>query len=53
MAGSSDRTIAYTEGATHGFTPCTTCATTPGQFGDTQKETLDFMAQWLNSHFPS
>lgn len=49
----SDKTLAFVEGATHGFTPCTACATTPGEFGDTVAETFDYVTHWLTSRFGS
>jgi hypothetical protein len=50
-AASTDKTLVYVEGATHGFTPCTPCATTPGEFGDTVGETFDYVASWLAARF--
>jgi hypothetical protein len=47
----SSRTLAYVEGATHSFTPCTACATTPGEFGDTVAETFNYVANWAAQHF--
>ncbi len=41
------RTLAFVEGATHGFAPCDACATTPGMFGDTVGETFNFVGRWL------
>lgn len=43
-----DKTLAFVEGASHGFTPCTECETTPGQYGDTVKTTFDYVANWLD-----
>ena len=50
-AKSADKTVAFVEGATHGFTPCTACAKTPGQYGDTVARTFDYVTQWLNARF--
>lgn len=47
----TDKTLVFVEGATHGFTPCTACATTPGEFGDTVAETFDYVSGWLTHHF--
>lgn len=47
---SSAKTLAYIEGASHGFSTCKECETTPGQFGDTQKTVMDSVAKWLNAH---
>ena len=50
-AKSTDKTVAFVEGATHGFTPCEACAKTPGQYGDTVARTFDYVTQWLNARF--
>jgi cytidine deaminase len=47
-AGSADKTIAFVEGATHVFTPCTRCERAPGEFGDTLKTTYDYVDAWLD-----
>jgi hypothetical protein len=47
-AASADKTIAFVEGATHGYTPCKACEKTPGQFGDTVKVTYDYVDGWLS-----
>jgi pimeloyl-ACP methyl ester carboxylesterase len=46
-----NKQLVFVEGATHGFTPCTACATTPGQFGDTVTETFDYVSTWLSDNF--
>jgi hypothetical protein len=46
-AFSTDKTIAFVEGANHWFTTCTECETTPGQFGDTLKTLFDYIDGWL------
>jgi hypothetical protein len=49
---SSSRTLAYVYGALHGFTPCTVCTSMPlGPYGDTEKETFDYVANWLAAMF--
>jgi acetyl esterase/lipase len=50
-AASKDKSIAFVEGATHGFAPCQPCAKTPGQFGDTTGRTLAYVADWIGAHF--
>jgi hypothetical protein len=50
-AHATSKTLAYVEGATHGFTPCTACATTPGEFGDTVAETFNYVSDWATQHF--
>ncbi len=44
---SADKSIAFVEGATHVYTPCKACETTPGQYGDTVRTTYDFIDGWL------
>ncbi len=46
-AKSADKTIAFVEGASHGFSTCTQCERTPGQYGDTQKTLFDYIDKWL------
>jgi hypothetical protein len=47
-AQSTDKSVAFIEGATHGFTPCTKCEKSPGEFGDTVKTTFDYIDAWLS-----
>src|SRR5580698_4556028 len=47
-AKSTDKTLAYVEGALHGYTTCKPCEKTPGQFGNTLKTTYDFVDSWLS-----
>ncbi|GEM_PF-7084483 len=49
-AGSSDKTLVYVEGASHGFSTYKACEVTAGQFGDTERTTLDYLARRLNNH---
>jgi hypothetical protein len=44
-AGSQDRTLAFVEGATHGFTPL------DAGFGDTFGRTVGYIADWLDERF--
>jgi hypothetical protein len=46
-AASADKTVAFVEGANHGYTTCTRCEKTPGQYGDTLKTTYDYIDGWL------
>jgi hypothetical protein len=58
---SSDKTLAFNEGAVHGGGPCSECALqidptlTPAEatayFGDTFKRSFDFYAEWLNERY--
>jgi len=50
-AASKDKSLAYVEGATHGFAPCKPCEKSPGQFGDTERRTFNHVAQWLAQRF--
>jgi hypothetical protein len=45
---SSDKSLVYVEGATHGYGTCKKCETTPGQFGDTEKTLFDYIDGWLS-----
>ncbi|HEX3792115.1 MAG TPA: hypothetical protein VHW44_29905 [Pseudonocardiaceae bacterium] len=47
----TNKTLAFVAGATHGFTPCTACASTPGEFGDTVGETFNYVANWLTTNY--
>ena len=47
-AKSSDKTLAFVEGASHGYTTCKQCEKTPGQFGDTVKTLYDYVDKWLS-----
>ena len=51
-AKSADKTLAYVEGATHGFTPCTACAVAKGlpenYYGDTVKTLFNYIDGWLS-----
>jgi hypothetical protein len=49
----TNKTLAFVKGATHGFTPCTACATTPGEFGDTVAETFNYVSNWLTTNYGS
>ncbi len=45
---STDKTIAFVEGADHMLSANRRAEKFPGQFGDTEKVLYDYMAQWLN-----
>ena len=47
-AKSPDKSLAFVDGATHGFFPCAQCEKTPGQFGDTIKTLYDYVDTWLS-----
>lgn len=46
-AKSTDKAIAFVDGATHIYTTCAKCEKTPGQFGNTVKTTYDYIDGWL------
>ena len=51
LAASTDKTIAFVEGADHKFDPARSREAFPGQFGDTMATLHDFVAEWLLKHF--
>lgn len=46
-ASSADKSIAFTEGASHGFSTARETEAFPGQWGDTLATTADYVAGWL------
>ena len=48
QARSPDKTIAFVEGGTHMYTTCKACERYPGQYGDTEKTTYDYIDLWLS-----
>jgi hypothetical protein len=48
---SKHKTLAYVEGATHVFAPCTLCQSSPSEFGDTQAEVFNYAGNWLAARF--
>jgi pimeloyl-ACP methyl ester carboxylesterase len=50
-AQSKDKDFVVIEGATHGFSPCTRCEKTPGQYANTMKNLFDYTAKWVNDRF--
>ncbi len=51
LSTSKDKDFITIEGAVHGFTPCTRCETTPGQYSNTVKNLFDYIAKWLNDRY--
>ena len=47
----SDKTLAFVEGASHGLGPCKACATTPGEFGDTVGEIFNYLTAWADQRY--
>jgi hypothetical protein len=50
-AASKDKDFVVIEGAVHGFTPCTACEKTKGQYSNTVKNLFDYVAAWTNQRF--
>ena len=50
-SASRDKSIVYIAGANHGFTPCTACETTPGQYGNSVRNLFDYAADWMRKRF--
>jgi hypothetical protein len=51
VAKTKDKDYVVIEGAVHGFTPCTACETTPGQYANSEKNFFDYVAAWLNARY--
>jgi pimeloyl-ACP methyl ester carboxylesterase len=51
MAKSKDKDFIVIEGAVHGFTPCTACEQTPGQYSNSVKNLFDYTAKWMNDRY--
>jgi hypothetical protein len=47
----TDKDYAVVEGALHGFSPCTICEKTPGQYSNTVKNLFDYAAAWINKRY--
>jgi hypothetical protein len=46
---SADKTLVFVEGGLHhDYTPCTKCEKTPGQFGNSDKNTYDYVDNWIS-----
>jgi hypothetical protein len=50
-SASRDKDYFVLEGAVHGFTPCTACETTPGQYSNSVKNLFDYIRDWTNKRF--
>jgi hypothetical protein len=50
-SASHDKEYFVLEGAVHGFTPCTACETTPGQYSNSVKNLFDYIRDWTNKRF--
>jgi pimeloyl-ACP methyl ester carboxylesterase len=47
-SAAGDKSLAFVEGASHGYGACKPCETTPGQFGDTIKTLYNYADRWLS-----
>ena len=50
-AATKDKDIIVIEGAVHGFTPCTRCETTPGQYANSEKNFFDYVSGWITKRY--
>jgi pimeloyl-ACP methyl ester carboxylesterase len=51
LAASADKDFAVVEGAAHGIVPCTACEQTKGQYGNSVRNTFDYMKAWIDKRF--
>jgi pimeloyl-ACP methyl ester carboxylesterase len=51
LAASEDKDFAVVEGAAHGIVPCGPCEQTKGQYGNSVKNTFDYMKAWIDKRF--
>ncbi len=51
VARSKDKDFIVIEGATHTFTPCTACATSPGQYANTMRNFFDYVRDWIDKRY--
>jgi hypothetical protein len=51
LARSKDKDFVVIEGAVHGFTPCTACEQSPGQYSNTVRNMFDYVRAWINARF--
>jgi pimeloyl-ACP methyl ester carboxylesterase len=51
MSASKDKDFVVIEGAVHGFTPCTRCEKTPGQYSHSVKNLFDYIARWIHERY--
>lgn len=50
-AKSGDKELIFVEGATHGFTPCTTCGAA-GAYSNSVRNMFDHIQSWTNARLP-
>lgn len=50
-SAASDKDFVVIEGALHSFQPCTECEDVPGQYANTRRNMVDYMAKWARDRF--
>ena len=50
-SASKDKDYVVIEGALHGYTPCTACETTSGQYSNSVRNLFNYIAKWTNARF--
>ena len=50
-ATTRDKDLIVIEGASHGFTPCTRCEKTPGQYANSAKNFYDYVQAWITKRY--
>ena len=50
-ATTRDKDMIVIEGATHGFTPCTRCEKTPGQYANSATNFFDYVRAWIMKRY--
>lgn len=50
-SAAEDKDFVVIAGASHSYNPCTRCETTPGQYGNSTKNTFDYIRNWTNARF--
>ena len=50
-SSAKDKDFVVIEGALHGYDPCKRCETTPGQYGNSTRNTFDYIRDWANARF--
>ena len=51
LAKSADKDFVVIEGANHGFTPCTECERSPGQYANALRNFYDHVRDWINARY--
>ena len=51
LSPAHDKDYIVIEGALHGYTPCTACEVSPGQYSNTSRNLFNYVADWVNTRF--